>query len=448
MPTPTGEGSIEVGLLDPVTAGVDGIDDAAFLACLVTAEVALTRAWADIGVAPPTAPSGLERVFRWNGPGRTCDVGMVASGFDVVTGGNPVIPLIPRMKDAVSADVALWVHRGATSQDIMDSALMLLARTTGNGLLRTTDEVIERLDSLARAHARTVTVARTLTQHGVPTTVGARIAGWRRGLVRARGRLAGILQELPAQLGGAGGTLAATAEIGGVDAATRLPAAFAAQLDLRAPEAPWHTVRWPVTELGEALTQLISALGVFAGDVATLSRTEIGELNDGGGGGSSSMPQKSNPTRAILIRSAAIRAPHLAATLQTAAALAVDERPDGAWHAEWPTLRDLLRLAVGAAGLARGLVTDLHVNTAAVARNLDLTGGLVLAERLSIVLTPVIGAAAVRDIIARAGDEGLAAVLAADPRVRDAGVDVPSLLDPANYLGLAPDFSTDEETHD
>jgi len=143
-----------------------------------------------------------------------------------------------------------------------------------------------------------------------------------------------------------------------------------------------------------------------------------------------------------------LRAPHLSATLQTAAALAVDERPDGAWHAEWPTLRDLLRLAVGSTSLAGGLVDDLRVDTAALTRNLGATGGSLLAERLTIVLTPVIGASAVKELIARAGREDLARILSTDPRLRAAGVDVTELLDPDNYVGLAPDFATDEETND
>ena len=132
--------------------------------------------------------------------------------------------------------------------------------------------------------------------------------------------------------------------------------------------------------------QAIDAVGVIAADVATLGRTEIGELAEGVGGGSSAMPQKQNPAASVLIRSAALRAPQLGATLHLASALAVDERPDGAWHAEWPTLRELLRLALGATGTAARLVAGLQVDAAAVARNLARHGGLIVAERLSLVL--------------------------------------------------------------
>ncbi len=278
--------------------------------------------------------------------------------------------------------------------------------------------------------------ARTLTQHAVPTTVGLRAANWLRGVERAKARLEAAVGALPAQLGGAGGTLASFVELFGADAAARLPAAFAAELGLAAPEAPWHTTRWPVTELGDALVQAIDAVGVIAADVATLGRTEIGELAEGVGGGSSAMPQKQNPAASVLIRSAALRAPQLGATLHLASALAVDERPDGAWHAEWPTLRELLRLALGATGTAARLVAGLKVDADAVARNLDLTRGLIVAERLSLALGPMIGTARVSQLVASAGGEkDLAAHLRAEPEL--AGVDVDALLDPANYTGLA-----------
>ncbi|WP_241156142.1 lyase family protein, partial [Leucobacter chromiireducens] len=238
--------------------------------------------------------------------------------------------------------------------------------------------------------------------------------------------------------GGAGGTLASFVEIGGPERAAALPAAYAAELGLAVPAAPWHTTRWPVTELGDALVQAGAALGVIAADVATLSRTEIGELAEGTGGGSSAMPQKRNPAHSVLIRSAAIRAPHLGATLHAAAGLAVDERPDGAWHAEWPALRELLRLARGAAAHAASLSAGLRADAAAAARNLALTDGLIVAERIAIVLGPVLGAARVREIVAAAGQgAGLAELLRAEPALAAAGIDVAALLDPAHYTGLA-----------
>ncbi|MFT4211807.1 MAG: lyase family protein, partial [Microbacterium sp.] len=270
--------------------------------------------------------------------------------------------------------------------------------------------------------------------------------GWLRGVTRARVRLAEAVVALPAQLAGAGGTLASFVQIGGADAAAALPGAYAAELGLAAPAAPWHVTRWPVTELGDALAQAVDAVGKIAADVATLSRTEIGELAEGAGGGSSAMPQKQNPAASVLVRSAALRAPQLAATLHLASAFAVDERPDGAWHAEWPTLRELLRLALGATGTAARLVEGLRVDEQAVVRDLVLTDGLLLAERLSIVLTPVLGADEVTRIVAAAGTggdlpalvrEALEAAIDRAPGAPHPADDVEALLDPANYTGLA-----------
>ena len=185
--------------------------------------------------------------------------------------------------------------------------------------------------------------------------------------------------------------------------------------------------------------QAIDAVGKIATDVATLSRTEIGEVAEAAGGGSSAMPQKQNPAASVLLRSAALRAPQLGATLHLAAALAADERPDGAWHAEWPTLRELLRLALGASAHAARLTGGLRVDAAAVAQNLAATGGLLVSERLSIVLTPLVGAARVRELVAAAGrGENLAALLRSVPELE--GTDVADLLDPARYTGLAGTF--------
>lgn len=442
--------AVDEGLLSPVTVGFDAeVTDAAVLRALVAAEAALTRAWGAVGVAPDAAVASVSDALGWAGPGQGCDTSWLDRHAVIaasVAGGNPVIPLVGRVKDRVSVDARTWVHRGATSQDILDSALMLVARRAGLDLLTTLRATEAVLAGFAVVHRDVVVAARTLTQHAVPTTVGARAAGWLRGLTRARVRLAAAVAALPAQLGGAGGTLASFVEIGGSDAATALPAAYAAELGLAAPDAPWHVTRWPVTELGDALAQTIDAVGKIAADIATLSRTEIGELAEGTGGGSSAMPQKQNPAASVLIRSAALRAPNLAATLHLAAAFAVDERPDGAWHAEWPTLRELLRLALGATGTAASLIEGLRVDEAAAARDLALTGGLIVAERLSIVLTPVIGKDEVSRIVAAAGRGGdlvdlvrdaLEAAVDRAPGAPHPADDVEALLDPAGYTGLA-----------
>lgn len=439
---------IDTGLLSPVTVGHDAdLSDAAFAAALITAEVALTRAWNLVGAAPADAADAVDAAFGFAPGSGSADAGADSGGgiaeIDVpeliesaVAGGNPVIPLVGMLRAGVPEEARGWVHRGATSQDIFDTAMMLFARDAGFALLGALDEIDDSLTEFALAHRDLVAAARTLTQHAVPTTVGLRAANWARGVRRAALKLEAALEQLPAQLAGAGGTLAAFVQIGGPEAAEKLPGSYAELLGLAVPDGSWHTVRWPVTELGDALVQAVDALGVIAADVATLSRTEIGELAEGSGGGSSAMPQKRNPAGSVLIRSAAIRAPQLAATLHAAAALAVDERPDGAWHAEWQTLRELLRLACGAAGNAAALVEGLSVDAEAVARNLALTGGLIVAERLSIELGPRIGADRVKRLVAAAGrGEDLAELLRAEPAL--AGLDVAELLDPAGYTGLA-----------
>ena len=411
------------------------VSDPAVADALVRAECALVAAYAEVGVAPRQAHDDIDRVFgidEKSGPAVTpADLDRLAR--EAVSGGNPVIPLVALMKEKAPAEHRAWVHRGATSQDILDTALMLVARRAMEQVGSSLRIAGERARELAETHADAVAPARTLTQHAVPTTVGARAATWARGIERAVRRIEAL--EYPAQLGGAAGTLASFVEItGSPDAAAALPAAFARAAGLDAPDAPWHVTRWPITELGDALVQAIDALGKMAADVATLSRTEIGEVAEGVGGGSSAMPQKQNPAEAVLIRSAALRAPQLAATLHLASALAVDERPDGAWHAEWPTLRELLRLALGATRHGASMVAHLRVDVDAAARNAAMTGGRLVSERLRGVLVPLVGADRFAELLA--GDDDLAPRIRALPEA--AGLDVDALLDPGAYVGLAP----------
>ena len=427
-------------LLSPLVDAVN--TDDAVVTALVTAEVALARAWGEVGVAPASAVSEIERALGWTGAGQWC-VGHEISAEDVATkvatGGNPVIPLIPLLRARVSAEAGEWIHRSATSQDIMDTGLMMLAVDTVRHAAVALEDTERALSAFALEHRDTVAVARTLTQHAVPTTVGLRARNWLAGIKRARVRLVDAAAAVPAQLGGAAGTLAASVEVARtcgvkdpVTVASALPAAFAAEVGLAAPETPWHTTRWPVTELGDALVQAVDALGVLASDVALLTRPELSELTVGATGGSSAMPHKRNPTAAVLIRSAAMRAPHLAATLHTASACAVDERPDGAWHAEWPVLDELAQLAWGAARAGAELADGLGVDAARVTGHLESSHSLVVSERLVAVLTPVIGAERFAALLQQ---PDFAAAVRALPEV--ANLDVDALLDPAHYTGLA-----------
>ncbi|WP_055619203.1 3-carboxy-cis,cis-muconate cycloisomerase [Streptomyces sp. JHA19] len=412
------------GLLAPGwtgSAAARATGDTAFLQALLDAEAALTRAQAALGLAPEEAAravTGAADADRFDAR---------ALAEEARTGGNPVIPLIGALTRAVGEEHGPYVHRGATSQDIMDTALMLVAVRALGPVLADLERTQRAFARLAAAHRDTALPGRTLTQHAVPTTFGLKAAGWRALVLDARDRTTAVRDTLPAQLGGAAGTLAVFGAYGAADPIA-LPAAYARELGLRAPELPWHTLRTPVADLAGCLAFTAGALGKAAVDVLTLSRTEIAEVAEGSGGGSSAMPHKSNPVRSTLIVAAARRAPHLAATLY-GSLVAEDERPAGAWHAEWEPLRDLLRLVGGAARDAAELAVGLRVRPDAMRANLDLTGGAVVSERLSAELAPVLGRARAKELLTRLAAEGRP--LAEAPELADAD------LDPTHYTGSA-----------
>lgn len=385
------------------TAVAAATSERAFLAALLEAEVALARALADCSVIPAAA---AEVIARAADPA-AFDPRPIA--LRAVGGGNPVIPLLADLRervDALDPAAVAAVHRGATSQDIIDTALMLLAARSLDIMIADVRAVGDALVRLADDHRHTVMAARTLTQQGVPTTFGLKAAGWLSGLTAALAGLETSRSQLPVQLGGAGGTLAASAQEWGARTALVLPDLFASRLRLAAPVLPWHTHRFPMTALGNALVTAGAALGKMAIDVAQLNRTEIGELAEPTGpgrGGSSTMPQKQNPVLSVLITAAARKSSGLGAELQRSA-LAVDERPDGAWHVEWATCQELLRQIGGACSLAVELAGGLTVNAGRMRANLDLTGGLIVSERLMLVLGPVLGKARLQAIIARAAE--------------------------------------------
>ncbi|MGA4845471.1 3-carboxy-cis,cis-muconate cycloisomerase [Streptomyces sp. G5(2025)] len=397
------------GLFSPGWAGSaaeEATDDLAFLQALLDAEAALTRAQAAVGLAPREAASAVTRAA--SDAARFDARGLALRARE---GGNPVIPLVADLTAAVPADAAPYVHRGATSQDILDTALMLVAARTLDPLLSDLSRTERALARLASRHRDTVLPGRTLTQHAVPTTFGLKAAGWRSLVLDARDRVAEVRVALPVQLGGAAGTLAAFQAYGGGEAGVRgegraggpgaLVAAFARELALVEPLLPWHTLRTPVADLASALAFTAGALGKAAVDVATLSRTEIGEVSEGSGGSSSAMPHKANPVRATLITAAARRAPALAATLLGSLA-AEDERPAGAWHAEWEPLRDLLRLAGGAARDAAEMTEGLRVHPEIMRGHLGLTGGLIVSERLVAAFAPLLGRARAKRLLSEA----------------------------------------------
>ncbi|MEV6117036.1 3-carboxy-cis,cis-muconate cycloisomerase [Streptomyces sp. NPDC052109] len=431
----------DTGLLAPgwaASAAAHATGDHAYLRALLDAEAALTRAQAALGLAPAEA---AEAVTEAADPTRF-DVRSLAERGRA--GGNPVIPLVADLTAAVGEPYGPYVHRGATSQDILDTAAMLVAARTLDLVLAGLDRTERALARLAAAHRDTPMPGRTLTQHAVPTTFGLKAAGWRSLVLDARDRVTRVREALPAQLGGAAGTLAAFEAYGTRDAA-ELTAAYAREVGLVAPALPWHTLRTPVADLAGCLAFTAGALGRIGEDVLTLSRTEIGEVTEGSGGASSAMPHKANPVRSTLLSAAARRAPQLAATLYGCVA-AGDERPAGAWHAEWEPLRDLLRLTGGAARDAAELAEGLRVHAEAMRRDLDLTRGLIVSERLSAALAPRLGRARARELLtdlalrSHAEDRPLGELLAEEPELKD--LDLADLTDPAHYTGFAG-FLTD-----
>ncbi|MEV6840478.1 3-carboxy-cis,cis-muconate cycloisomerase [Streptomyces sp. NPDC051133] len=424
------------GLLAPewgLSRAASETGDHAFLQALLDAEAALTRAQAALGLAPAEAATAVTRAAV---PGR---FGIRSLAARARTGGNPVIPLVADLTREAGEEYGPYVHRGATSQDIMDTATMLVAVRTLGVVLADLHRTERALAALAAEHRDTVMPGRTLTQHAVPTTFGLKAAGWRSLVLDATDRVTRVRDALPAQLGGAAGTLAAFQAYGAQDAAT-LTRAYAREVGLAAPQVPWHTLRTPIADLAGCLAFTAGALGKLGVDVLTLSRTEIGEVSEGSGGGSSAMPHKANPVRSTLLAAAARRAPQLAATLYGSLA-AEDERPAGAWHAEWSPLRDLLRLVGGTAEHAAELAEGLRVHPAAMRRNLGLTRGLIVSERLSAALAPRVGRARAKELLtelagrAHAEHRTLGELLAEQPELD--GLNLAVLTDPAHYTGFA-----------
>jgi 3-carboxy-cis,cis-muconate cycloisomerase len=445
----------DFGLLSPVTASpaVAALSgDGAVLAAILDVEAA----WAAVLEETGLAVEGAAAVVGQAADPELYDPAAIAERGQ--GGGNPVIPLLGELRARVrSVDPAALaaVHSSLTSQDVLDSALMLLASRVRAAVLNEVKGTTTALAALAGQHADTLCVGRSLSQHALPYTFGLKAAQWFQGVAAAARRLESL--ELPAQFGGAGGTLAsATLLTGGTEPGPlELAEALAAKLGLAAAPAPWHTNRLAVTGLGDSLAALTDSFGKIAADLLFLSRPEVAELGEplaAGRGVSSAMPQKQNPVLSVLIRSAALQAPSFAGQLHLAAATFNDERPDGAWHVEWPALRSLLALTLGAATQLRELAEGLRVFPEAMRRNLELSGPLLLSEGVSAAVGPLLGAdgkqklQAVVDRVLAAAPADQAGVYAkllreAVPAELLSDARLEELLDPANYLGEAAEIS-------
>ena len=410
------------------------VSDAAWVQALLDVEAALARASARVGLVPPEAAEAISERAR------SAVVDAAAIGREAVAVGNPVEPLVRALVAQLPEDAARHVHRGATSQDVLDTASMLVARRALAPLVEELAAAADACARLAREHRATPIAARTLLQQALPTTFGLKAAVWLVGLDEARALLDDVrARQLAVQLGGAGGTLSSLGDRG-----PEVAQALAEELELAEPLLPWHTVRVRPAALAARLGIAAGVLGKIARDVVLLAQTEVAEVAEPSGGGSSALPQKRNPVRAVIALACAQRTPGLVATI-LAAMPQEHERAAGGWQAEWETLRDLFRLAGTAAVSMRESLDELRIDPARMRANLDATGGLVLAESVATALAEHVGRPTAHDVVTAAAARSVTEsrpfrdVLLEVPEIERAlGADgVDAALDPARSLGAA-----------
>ena len=399
---------------------------------MVRTEVALARANAGCGVIPKAAARAIESALDDFTPD------LVRLGGGTETAGVPVPNLVAQLREAVGEPSADFVHWGATSQDVVDTALVLVLRELLDRLDSRVARLIGLLGTLAHRHRTTVMLARTRMQQAVPTTFGLKVIGWRQPLLRSRDRLAQLRPRLlVVQLGGAAGTLAPWGNRG-----TQVREALASELDLAVPSLPWHTQRDGLVEFAGWLGLVTGALGTMGLDIGLLAQNEVAEVaetSDAGHGGSSTLPQKSNPVRSeVLVALARHNANALGAMHQ--ALLHEGERSGAAWSLEWLTLPGMALAASGALAQAQQLASGLAVDASRMRRNLDATGGLCLAEAAVFALAEHMPRERARALVgdacreAKRSGEELIAVL---ERQTDAPVHWRTVEEPEHYLGSA-----------
>jgi 3-carboxy-cis,cis-muconate cycloisomerase len=419
-------------------------DDVACLQNMLDFEAALARAEAATGVIPASTAGPITQA---------CKAGafdLAALAESATRSGNLAIPLVKALTAAVAkadieadAEAARYVHWGATSQDVIDTASMLTLRAGIDALLADIGRAVAGFASLARQHRNTPVVARTWLQHALPMPFGLKLAEYAAALHRSRRRLQRLRKEtLALQFGGAAGTLAALGDKGLLVAEK-----LAQELELPLPEAPWHTHRDRIAEAASVFAILAGTCGKIARDVQLMMQTDVAEAFEPSGegrGGSSTMPHKRNPVAAATALGAATMAPNLAATI-FAAQIQDHERSAGSWHAEWPTLPSLLLVTSGALAAIVDIAEGLEVDTARMRVNLDATNGLIMAEAATMALAEKIGKSEAHHLVeaaskqAVAGKKGLREVLAADIKVTAhlSAERLTQLFEPMAYQGVS-----------
>src|SRR3989454_10125935 len=354
------------------------VSDRAWVQAMLDVEAALARAEARIGLIPSRTAEGIAAQCRVD------EFDVAQLGRAAVRSANPVIPLVNALRAAVPNEAAPYVHHGATSQDVLDTAMSLIARRGLELVLADLERAAAAAATLADRHRATVMAARTLLQEALPTTFGLKAAGWLVAIVEAQSGLTRVAQtRLAVQLGGAAGTMAALSDRG-LDVSREL----AAELTLAEPTVPWHTARGRVVEVATALGIAAGVAGKVALDIVLLAQTEVGELSEStvaGRAASSALPQKHTPVDAIEIL-AAVRGINAQVAVLLGAMLQEHERPAGAWQAEWPAFAQTLRLAGGAAPRLASLLAGLQVDPERMRRNLDQSGGSIMAGHGGVML--------------------------------------------------------------
>jgi len=415
-------------------------DDIAYLQRMLDFEAALARAEAATGVIPASAAGPIAKACK-------------ASLFDLADlaeaatrSGNLAIPLVKALTAEVAKahpDAARYVHWGATSQDVIDTAGMLTFRAGIDALLADLDRAIAGFAKLARQHRHTAMVARTWLQHALPMPFGLKLAEYAAALHRSQSRLRRLRsEELALQFGGAAGTLAALGDKG-----MRVAEKLAQELKLPLPDAPWHTHRDRIAEAASVLAILTGTCGKIARDVSLMMQTDVAEAFEPAGegrGGSSTMPHKRNPVAAATALAAATMAPNLAATI-FAAQVQDHERSAGPWQAEWPTLPMLLLVTSGALAATVDIAEGLEVDAARMHVNLDARGGLIMAEAVTMALAEKIGKSEAHHLVEAASKKAvmekkrLRDVLMKDPDVTAhlSADKLAKLFEPMAYQGVS-----------
>ena len=407
---------------------------------MLDVEAALARAQAGVGVIPHAAVAPFAAACR----AELYD--FQALGQAIGSAGNSAIPLVKALGKQIAStapEAERYVHLGATSQDVMDSGLVLQLRAALELIETDLTRLADVLAEQAQRYAATPLAGRTWLQQATPVTLGMKIAGWLGAVTRNRQRLNELKPRLLClQFGGASGTLAALG-----DQAMPVAQALADELNLNLADQPWHTQRDRLVEFGSVLGLIAGGLGKIGRDISLLMQTEAAEVFEPsapGKGGSSTMPHKRNPVGSAVLISAATRVPGLLSILFSAMPQE-HERSLGLWHAEWETLPEICCVVSGALVQALNIAQGLEVDSERMARNLDLTHGLVLAEAVSIVLAQRVGRETAHHLLelcckrAVAEHRHLRAVLGDEPQVtvQLSADELDRLLDPAHYLGQA-----------